>query len=120
MFAAPTAIAHEIVEQFDLAVVGRTDDPIARFMRSRPSGASAIPRWWRSPSARNDLFRSRRCPRAALRAPPAERASPAPAALHGRDRNAPTRSALRRRHQHLVASMFLNVFSHQGHQSMLL
>ena len=58
VFVAPTAIEAEIVAQFDVAVVGRTDDLVARFYaisterRIRHPGVVAI-----TESARNDLFR---------------------------------------------------------------
>jgi LysR family transcriptional activator of nhaA len=72
VFAAPVAIEHEITQQFDVVVVGRTDDLLARFYavsterRIRHPAVVAI-----TERARNDLFKAATppAPRRSGRAP---------------------------------------------------
>jgi LysR family transcriptional regulator, transcriptional activator of nhaA len=72
VFAAPVAIEHEVTQQFDVVVVGRTDDLLARFYavsterRIRHPAVVAI-----TERARNDLFKAATppAPRRSARAP---------------------------------------------------
>jgi LysR family transcriptional activator of nhaA len=63
VFAAPAAIEHEITQQFDVVVVGRTDDMLARLYaisterRIRHPAVVAI-----TERARNDLFKTATAP----------------------------------------------------------
>jgi LysR family transcriptional activator of nhaA len=63
VFAAPVAIEHEITQQFDVVVVGRADDMLARFYaisterRIRHPAVVAI-----TERARNDLFKASPAP----------------------------------------------------------